>query len=90
MLYAWRNLERVPSLKLNSLVARLDFQPSLEHIEELSSPVVGVLYLAKPGGDTLLDHAQVGRVQEAPAVAAGSPRVVFSIFYVDGSRFVLA
>jgi hypothetical protein len=52
--------------------------------------VVGVLYLAKPGGDTLLDHAQVGRVQEAPAVAAGSPRVVFSIFYVDGSRFVLA
>jgi hypothetical protein len=52
--------------------------------------VVGVLHLAKPGGDTLLDHAQVGRVQEAPAVATGSPRVVFSIFYVDGSRFVLA
>ncbi len=77
MLNGWFERDRVTGRNDDRSRLCAHGQFAAQHIEQLPSFEVEVHYLSSPGRHLLLDHVNVFILQEEPAIASFTPRVVF-------------
>jgi hypothetical protein len=84
MLLAWRNLNPLTGAEHEVMVLHFHRQFSFEHKKELPSFGVKVTLFLRSRWHQLFDNAQIGRLDQMPAIAIGAmrtaPLVVFSRF----------
>ena len=77
------DFERISITELQLFIAQPDFETSFQDKEQLSGFPVVVFYFAATRRDEFLYNREIGAVQESPAIASRSPRVVFCIGFVN-------
>jgi hypothetical protein len=72
MLLAWRNFDSVARLKNKQMMFDFESQLTLKNVEKLPCMDMGVPDLACSRGHELFNDAEIGSLDEVPAIAVSS------------------